>query len=56
MKKAFALLVVCAALFAAGCAEKDTVPPPAEDATTTTPAEEAPADATPADGAAETTP
>ena len=32
MKKVFALMVVFAALFAVGCAEKqDTMPPPAED-------------------------
>jgi predicted small lipoprotein YifL len=31
MKKVFALMVVFAALFAAGCAEKETVPPPADE-------------------------
>ena len=46
MKKVFALMVVFAALVAAGCAEKETVPPPADNAA---PAETAPADGTPAD-------
>jgi hypothetical protein len=49
MKKVFALTVVFAAFFAAGCAEKkETVPPPAQDQAA--PAEEAPAQ-TPADDA-----
>jgi hypothetical protein len=49
MKKVFALTVVFAALFAAGCAEKkETVPPPAQEQAA--PAEETPAE-TPADDA-----
>jgi outer membrane lipoprotein-sorting protein len=51
MKKVFALMVVFAA-FAAGCAEKETVPPPAQDQAA--PAEEA--KDMPADGATETAP
>lgn len=50
MKKVFALMVVFAALIAAGCAEKETVPPPAEDQAT--PAEET--KEMPAEDAAET--
>ena len=52
MKKVFALMVVFAALFAAGCAEKETVPPPAEDQAA--PAEDA--KEMPADEAAEPNP
>jgi hypothetical protein len=52
MKKFFALMVVTVALFAAGCAEKDTMPPPAENEAA--PADEMPAEGESADGAAET--
>jgi hypothetical protein len=51
MKKFFAVMVVFAALFAVGCAEKDTMPPPADDQATPAeePADGAPADDTPAE-------
>jgi hypothetical protein len=52
MKKFFALTVVFAALFAAGCAEKDTMPPPADNEAA--PADTAPAEEAPAEGATET--
>ncbi len=54
MKRLFALMVVCAALVAVGCGERDTTTAPADGTTTTEPttppadqppAEEAPADA-----------
>lgn len=50
MKKLFALMVVFAALVAAGCAERDTTPMPADNQAA--PAEEKPADGAPADDTA----
>ena len=49
MKKLFAPMVVLAALIA-GCAEKETVPPPADEKAA--PAEKAPAEGAPADDTA----
>jgi predicted small lipoprotein YifL len=52
MKKLFASMVVCAALVAVGCGERDTTTtPPANDATPATPAEDGTMEETPAETA-----
>jgi len=49
MKKLFALLVVFSALVAIGCEKKATAPAPPADTETAPPADDMPADGTPAE-------